>query len=438
MHRSLSQSLAKGYYSTNSIVKLSIDMDMKIKLIAPILLLVVWSGHTLQGQNILTLDQAMQAALKNNLSIRAAEFEVESQRSLKGTGFDLPKTSVSLLYGQYNSYAKNDNNITVTQAIPFTVFGSQGKLNRANIASSELKQEVTENELIYQLKQVYLELTYTKARQELLLQQDSIYQGFLKSAALRYKTGETNLLEQTTAQTQGNEVRNQLRQNESQIIALRTQLKTLINSESLPDTGSELTEFPHKDIGDSLLPSTNPTLVYMDQQIEVAKSQKKLEAARFAPDLLIGGFSQTLIGVENIENGTLASSSERFTGIQVGLSVPLWFAPYKSRVRAAEFNRKVAESNYQYFVQTLEGQKQQAIQQYNVAKNSLDYYQTSALPNADLILKQSEAAFKGGEIGYAEYLMGLRNAISIKENYLTTLRDYNQSIFYIQYLSGNK
>ena len=396
------------------------------------------SMNCVKAQDILTLDQAIQAALKNNISIRAAEYEVQSQQSLKGTGFDLPKTSVSLLYGQYNSYAKNDNNITVTQAIPFTVFGSQGKLNRANIASSELKQEVTENELIYQLKQIYLELTFTKARQALLLQQDSIYQGFLKSAALRYKTGETNLLEQTTAQTQGNEVRNQLRQNEFEIVALRNQLKTLINSESVPDTGNELTEFPHEKVADSLLPSTNPMLAYMNQEIEVAKSQKKLEAARFAPDLLIGGFSQTLIGVENTEDGTLASSSERFTGFQVGLSFPLWFAPYKARVRSAEFNRKVAESNYQYYVQTLEGQKQLAIQQYSVAKNSLAYYRTSALPNAELILKQSEAAFKGGEIGYAEYLMGLRNAISIKENYLTTLRDYNQRIIYIEYLSGNK
>lgn len=418
-------------------MKLSIDIDMKLKFV-PILLLILWSGYTLQGQNVVTLDQAIQGALKNNMSIRAAEYEVQSQQSLKGTAFDLPKTSVSLLYGQYNGYAKNDNNVTVTQAIPFTVFGSQGKVNRAYLASSQLKQVVTENELIYQLKQVYLELTYTKARQALLLQQDSIYQGFLKSAGLRYKTGETNLLEQTTAQTQGNEVRNQLRQNEAQIIGLRTQLKTLINSESLPDTGNELTEFPDTTLADTLHPQANPTLAYMNQQIEVAKSEKKLEAARFAPDLLIGGFSQTLIGVENTADGTLASSNERFTGFQVGLSFPLWFAPYKARVRAAEFNRKIAESNYQYNVQTLEGQKQQAVQQYNVAKNSLAYYRNSALPNAELILKQSEAAFKGGEIGYAEYLMGLRNAISIKENFLTTLRDYNQSIIYIEYLSGKK
>lgn len=401
------------------------------------MLLMLGLGNTLYGQDVITLDQAVQTALKNNVSIQAAQYDVQSQRSLKGTAFDLPKTNVSLLYGQYNSYAKNDNNVTVTQTIPFTVFGSQGKLNRANIAASELRQQVTANELIYQLKQVYLQLTYAKARQTLLVQQDSIFEGFLKAAGSRYRSGETNLLEQTTAETQRNEVKNQLRQNEAEINGLRTQLRTLINGGTLPDTGNELTEFEH-DVADSVSALQNPTLGYLNQQIEVAKSQKRLEGARFAPEILIGGFSQTLIGVENTEDGTFASSSKRFTGLQVGLSIPLWFAPYKSRVRAAEFNRKAAESNYAYYSQTLEGQRQQAIMQYTVAKNSLAYYRTSALPNADLILKQSEAAFRGGEIGYAEYLMGLRNAITIKENFLTTLRDFNQSIIYIEYLSGNK
>lgn len=412
---------------------------MKIKLIVLTILSGLWWGNAINAQDVLSMDQAIQEALKNNVSIKAAQYDVQSQRSLKATAFDLPKTNISLLYGQYNSYAKNDNNVTVTQTIPFTAFGSQAKLNRANITASELKQKVTENELIYQLKQVYLQLTYAKARQILLLQQDSIYEGFLKSAAARYKAGETNLLEQTTAETQRNEVKNHLRQNEAEITGLRTQLRTLINSGTLPDSGSELTEFEYH-VADSLPAAQNPALGYLNQRIEVAKSQKKIEAARFAPDILIGGFSQTLSGVENTEDGSgrLASSSERFTGFHVGLSIPLWFTPYRARVRAAEFNRKAAESNYAYYSQTLEGQKQQAISRFNVAKNSLAYYRSSALPNAELILKQSQAAFRGGEIGYTEYLMGLRNAITIKENFLTTLRDYNQSIIYIEYLTGNK
>jgi cobalt-zinc-cadmium resistance protein CzcA len=176
----------------------------------------------------------------------------------------------------------------------------------------------------------------------------------------------------------------------------------------------------------------------MRQQIDVAQSQKKVETAKFAPDLLVGFFSQTLIGSVNPEGGTVASSSDRFTGFQLGLSLPIWFAPHQGRIKAAEYNKQAAQSSYQYYQTTLNGQLQQAAQQYIKNKNSLSYYRTSALPNAELILKQSQLAFRGGEIGYAEYLLGVRNAITIKEGYLQTLHDYNQSIVYIEFLSGNK
>ncbi|MBK7651684.1 MAG: TolC family protein [Flammeovirgaceae bacterium] len=278
-----------------------------------------------------------------------------------------------------------------------------------------------------------------QGRNTLLLQQDSLYEGFLRSATLRYKTGETNLLEQATAETQRNEVKNQLRQNQSTITVFRTQLKTLLNSETLPEISENtLSELEFIETPDTTALAANPSLAFMRQQIEVAKSEKKVEAAKFAPDFLIGYFNQTLIDVPNTETGAIATSKDRFTGIQVGVSIPLWFVPHQGRVKAAEFNRQAAQSNYQYYQTTLHGQLQQAAQQYAKSKSSLEYYRSSALPNAELILKQSQIAFRGGEIGYAEYLLGVRNAISIKEGYLQTLSDYNQSIIYIEFLSGTK
>jgi len=387
----------------------------------------------------LTLDRAIELALKNNVSVKAAYYEVESQKQLKKTSFDLPKTSVSLLYGQYNSYAKQDNNFTITQSIPFTVWGAQGSLNRSLLASSELKKATTENELVYQVKQVYHQLAFTQAKHDLLLQQDSIYEGFLKSSSLRYKSGETKLLEQTTAETQRNEAKNQLRQNEADISVFRTQLKTLLNSGTLPEISeSTLRELEFGGIPDTTALAANPSLAYMRQQVEVAHNRKRFENARFAPDLLIGYFNQTLIDVINTENGAVAKAGDRFTGFQVGLSIPLWFAPYQGRSKAANFSKQAAKSDYHYYQITLNGEFQQALKQYEKARNSLNYYRTSALPNADLILKQSQLAFRGGEINYTEYLLGVRNAIGIKEGFLQTLNAYNQSIIYIEYLSGNK
>lgn len=406
-----------------------------------ILIIITFTLSSLVGlgqSNKLMVQQAIDVALKNNAGIKTVAYEVESQRQLKKTGFDLPKTSVSLQYGQYNSFAKNDNNIMITQSIPFAVLGSQASLNRSLLASSELKKAFTENELVYQVKQVYYQLAFVKARHELLLQQDSIYEGFLKSASLRYKTGETKLLEQATAETQRNEVKNQLRQNEATVVILRTQLKTLLNSEQLPEISeNELTEISF-DVSQDTTLFANPFLSYVRQQVEVAKSQKKVETAKFAPDLLIGFFNQTLIDIINAENGAVANSNTRFTGFQVGVSIPLWFFPHQGRVKAAAFNQKAAESNYTNQQKIIQGQSQQAAQLYGKNRNSLEYYRSSALPNADLILKQSQIAFREGEIGYAEYLLGVRNAISIKEGYLQTLSDYNQSIIYIEFLSGTK
>jgi len=407
-----------------------------------ILIIITFSLSSLAGfaqSDKLTIRQAIDVALKNNIGIKSAAYEVESQRQLKKTGFDLPKTNVALLYGQYNGFSKNDNNISINQSIPFAALGSQASLNRSLIASSELKKASTENELVYQVKQVFYQIAFLHGRNTLLLQQDSLYEGFLKAATLRYKTGETNLLEQATAETQRNEIKNQLRQNQSTITVFRTQLKTLLNSETLPEISENtLRELEFNETPDTTALAANPSLAFMRQQIEVAKSEKKVEAAKFAPDLLIGYFNQTLIDVPNTETGAIATSKDRFTGIQVGVSIPLWFVPHQGRVKAAEFNRQAAQSNYQYYQSTLHGQLQQAAQQYAKNKSSLEYYRSSALPNAELILKQSQIAFRGGEIGYAEYLLGVRNAISIKEGYLQTLSDYNQSIIYIEFLSGNK
>ena len=389
-------------------------------------------------QRTITLDQAIEEALQNNGSIKASQYHLEARKQLQKTSFDLPKIDVNLQYGQYNSYA-NDNNITVTQTIPFSSFGSQGALNRALTTSATLEKSVSENEIIFQVKQVYFQLAFAKARRLLLLRQDSLYEGFMKAATLRYRTGETYLLEQTTAQSQRNEVTMQLQQNQAEIFRLQSQLKTLTQGQELPDiASSELAPIRFDYEMDTTSYKENPSIALATQQVEVAHREKKFLGAKAAPDLHIGFFTQTLTGAPNLETGQLASSSERFTGFIVGLSIPLWYAPHDGRVRSAELNKRASESNLNYYQQSLQNQLQQAGQMFQAHKNNLQYYLSSSLPNADLILKQAQIAFQQGEIGYPEYLLGIRNAIAIKENYLKTLNEYNQSVIYIQYLTGKK
>jgi cobalt-zinc-cadmium resistance protein CzcA len=78
------------------------------------------------------------------------------------------------------------------------------------------------------------------------------------------------------------------------------------------------------------------------------------------------------------------------------------------------------------------------VQQYNKYKSTLDYYEQSALPQADLIIKNAEKGFKSGDIAYLQYLQSLSMTVKIKSDYIDNLYWYNQTIIEIESITGKK
>jgi len=387
----------------------------------------------------LSLDQAIELGLKNNKEITTSQLEIQYQQQAKKAIVEIPKTEISGQFGQINSYIKNDNNFGISQTIPFpTVLTANASLGNALIKSSELKANITKNELVFQIKKTYLQLQYLYTKQSLLKKQDSIYQGFLKSASLRYKTGESTLLEQSTAETQLYETQNILKENDANIQIYLSQLQTLLGSEqAVSIANKELTEQTFSVTNDEKATSGNPVLSYIQQQIEVADKQKKVESAKMLPDITVGYFNQSLIGAPiNATSAELATSSDRFQGFHLGLSIPIFFGSYDAKIKSASINKEIAQTALENNQIHLKGQYEQAIQEFQKSKSSLEYYKTSGLPNANLILTKSQSAYKNGEIGYSENLLNLKTANGIKENYLSAILQYNQSITLLEYLSG--
>lgn len=386
---------------------------------------------------VISITEAVQEAVKNNGMLRAASLTADQQQQLRKASFDLPKTEVSLLYGQYNSIARNDNNITIAQTIPFTVFGSQASLNRSQAIAAQLKKASTENELIFQVKQTYYHLAFLKARHDLLQQQDSLYAGLLRAASARFQSGETNLLEKVTAEAENHQVKNLLRENLADIAVYRDRLQMLLNSTQWWDVTPDAFQEMQASVDTSI--TANPELSLSRQQVEISLNQKRLERARLAPDITVGFFTQTLIGYQTINSQEqYFGSNKRFHGFQVGISLPLWFTPHAARIKSAEYNRQSAQSAFAYQQLLIQSEMKQAVEAFRKNRNSLLYYKASALPNSALILKHAGLSFRNGEIGFTEYLLSVKNAIAIRESYLRTLNSYNQSIFTIEFLSGNQ
>jgi len=418
-----------------------IHFSMKSSKAAIIILLLMAIPGMSRAQQVVSLEEAIQSSLRNNKLITSASMTVASQKQLRRTATELPKTAIDVMYGQYNSIARNDNNITISQTIPFpTVFSTQASLARASVLAAELKKGVTENDLVFQVKQLYYQLLYLKSEEKLLQQQDTIFQQAVRSADLRYRTGEGTLLEKTATEAQANEMRNLLRQNQAdQSIAAR-QLQALMATDNVVSIAADEVEpLPFHDLLDSTSVDNNISLSYFRQEAAVAQKRTQVEAARALPEFVVGYFNQTLIGNQTVNNQEVYfGSGKRFQGFIVGVNIPLWFGPYSARVSASRYAAKAEAASYDALRGNVKRQFDVAHQEFVKSKNNLSYYQTSASPNASLIIRQSQLSYEKGEIGYAAHLLNLRQALTIQQGYLQAINQYNQTIIYIEYLTGKK
>jgi cobalt-zinc-cadmium resistance protein CzcA len=294
------------------------------------------------------------------------------------------------------------------------------------------------NDVIYQVSETYFHLMYLKEKHHLLLREDSLYRALVTATSLRYSVGESTLLEKTSFETQLQEVMNKVNQNDAKIKIHQAQLMALLNAENLIDSNMPL-EVIHIDFDlDTATTQSNPFITHLRKEILTAEQQKKYEVAKVLPDLKIGFFSQTLIG-EQFINGqdVYFGSDKRFTGFEVGLAIPIFFGSHKAQVKNAELNKEIAETNLQGYQNKIKSELDQTIQEFGANKNSLEYYQNTAIPNANLIERQAYLAFRNGEIDYTTLLLNINQVVALHHNYVETILNYNLSIIRLEYLIGN-
>lgn len=387
---------------------------------------------------VYTLEQAIAETQKSHPALKADNYRIESGKAIKRSAFDLGKTDIGLQYGQYNSF-ENDMAFGLSQRFSFpTVYSARVALFRERLTSLELEKTITANGLTARVKATWYQLEYLNEAKNLLLLQDTLYGKFSKAADVRYKTGETNMLEKATAETQLMEIRNLLNQNRADYTGWYRQLQTLLNTEdSLVFADAKLKARQFRLSLDSNQLATNPMLAYIGQDIELAEQNKKIEKNQLLPDFTIGYFSQSLID-NPLRNGDLASSSNRFNYFQAGISIPLFFGAQSARIRSAEKEKMAAVEDYNATENELKAQYASLAQTYLKLTNTLSYYEVSALPQANIILENAEKGFNQGAIGYVEYVQSVKRAMDIKSGYLDALNQFNQAVINLEFLFGQQ
>lgn len=392
------------------------------------------SGQTTPA---LTLEQSVRTALARNQGVEAARRGILAAQALRGTAREVPKTTVTALLGQYNSY-KFDQNLTLGQTIPAPgQFRARRGAIEANVRSTELQLALIETELAYQVKSAWYQLAYFYQRRAFLRRQDSLFAGFVRAAGVRFRTGETGSIEQITAQTRRRQVQTSLQQAEADIAIGQRRLQTLFNADSLVNIATDTLLARPLPVMGAINADTNPALAVYAQQVRVAEAEVALQRANRLPDFNVGYFNQSLIGTPRPGNASeFATALTRFQGVQVGVALPLFGGAFRSRIQAAELTRQAQQSQFELRRRVTEGDIAALLRETAKFSQSLDYYRSAALPEADLLVRQANRAFLAGEIGYVEYLQAVSTANDVQLAFLDTLNAYNQSVLQLELTLG--
>lgn len=395
------------------------------------------NAQTQASQRPFSLEQALNQTFQHNPQVRVSTLNQEYQRALSGTAKAIDKTDIVVTAGQYNSRYV-DQSLQIGQRLPAPgLLRSQKALADARIAGAEAESRVTRQELAFQVKAAYYELVYLRTLHRELIRQDSLLTTVVRAAGVRRRTGEGSLLEQTAAEVEARQIRMTLLQNRADQQIESRRLQTLFGTDQLPQIADSVLTARALRLPDSAALTLNPELALLRQQIEIARRETAVERSRLKPDYSFNVVNQSLRGIQTINGADrFYTGVDRFTYGQVGISIPIVAKPLRARVRAAELGQQRTEAQWTARRRNLEGAFAELLQTYQKNRETLTYYEESALPQAALIRQQADRSYRAGEIGYIELFQNLRTASTLQTSYLAALNDLNQTIIHLEYLLG--
>ncbi len=384
-----------------------------------------------QAQQTISLKEAIDLAIQNNLDLKGEKLNVDRLQKLKGAAWNVQQANFGFEYGQINS-SYNDNRFFISQGLKFPkVYTAQKYLAEADWKHGLLVSTLKEHELKQNVIRVYYEMVYLTEKQKILLATDSLFLNFLNKARQRLDKGEANVLEKTMAEMQYGQIQLQKQELQSDFKNVQFHLQWLLNSEALvvPENGQFKREIPVRQ--DSSILMGHPILLGLKGQKDISRAKVKLEQTKNLPDLLLGYNDISMLGT-GADDKFYGDRKSRFRSFQLGLGIPIFYKAQNAVSDAEKIGLLVSENEFEARKRELETKYKQAWEQLDKSILAINYYENTALNNADTILKTAGLQLQNGEINYLEWVMLVNQAASIQSQYIDAIKNLNSHIIEIE------
>lgn len=376
------------------------------------LLLLALLPIPMKAQQVVTLEQAIELAKQNHPRLKTAAAAIRQAKAGRGEVLELAPTEFGYSWGQLNGEIKKDKQWEVNQNLGslLTPFYKNVLVNR-QIATGTFYHRIVEKEVVAEVKRAWAYYLYAYNLRSLYNDQNQWAEELQRIGELRYQQGEITLLEKNMAATMAADLKNRLFQSqEEEKLALARLNWACYAGQPIVPADTALVQFP----ADIETPTYSEAhLKYFQSQAGEAKAQLNVERSRFFPELSLGYVRQDILPLKGLNSW------------MVGVSFPIYFLPRHSKVKQAKATAFIARTEAEANTRNLYNKVSEAIANLRRQSESLHYYTSSALKEADELMKVAALQLRHSETDITEFIQAVNVARDIRRGYIETVYQYN-------------
>lgn len=370
------------------------------------------------AQKTVALDEAIQMAIGNSPRLKGAALYADKAKAAKGENWDGGDLQIGYSWGQLDGLERGNNELTVEQSLGnlLTPYYKNALL-KTQAAEGQKRMALIKKEITAEVKRAWYDCLAAAEQMRLCAGNDSMAQVLLHTANRKFEMGEINRLEHSLLNTLAAEMRTQSMQSRSAWqLALRRLTWICRSEEQLTPADMAISKIQMNETA----AVSQERLELLDNSVQQKRDMVKVERSKFFPELSVGYSRQKMLPYKGLD------------AFSVGISVPLFCFPQKSRVKQAQVEARIAEWDAEEQRMQLSRTVDELRQTLLQTRATLDYYETAALSEADELRSSALALYNEGETAAADLVQSLKTARDVRSNYVETVRQYNAALIELE------
>ena len=392
-----------------------------------LLFLIFFIFNPAWGEEVLTLDQCISLALKNNHLYKSVEQEFRASRARVNQARAFPQPEIGydsdLQPKAFNFKGSGESYLGITQLLEFP----GRRYLRGKIAGKEsdmmgCELDLARLEIIYHVKKSFYQLLLAVEKKKYIEENLQMAKDFYAKASEKYQSGEVAKYEVLRAKVEAAKANNRLKAASNQIKMAKARLNFFLSGDKFQPVNIRGNlkgrfELPSlKDLQDKALTS-RPEIKKERLVVKKESLAKKQALLSYLPDVSLG------VSRHRIENETDTWD------VAFSFEIPLFFwQKAKGEIAEANANFDSAKERLKYLELSTALEVENAYYDALSLNNRIELFEKEILDEAEQVYQMSMVSYKEGKIGSIDLIESRRSLVELRQDYAETLFNYQLAV----------